>query len=245
MSTINTKEDEKVESAPMTRLSALPEFALQDSMVQRHADKQGNVDIGGMATEAALTRRNYKMLVKAFIAAVFLIFLLVLSTFGVSLAAAILAKDTEVNSSTGVLMVKGASGDGSIVKTKEAVYERKISNVGDIPFRDLRRMKKLILNEGGGDTGVQFEVKGVSKSSDGRVILIVEGGTIMYDGDGIVDATGIAKTVLLSRLGMDWLDVADGDNFRRALEGTDNDVTLENEGDCTDVSGLNFPICAN
>ena len=65
-------------------------------------------------------------------------------------------------------------------------------------------------------------MKGVLKSADGNVTLVVEGGgTIVFDSEGIVDATGIAKTLLASYLQTenktDSLDIADGDNFRRAL----------------------------
>ena len=213
---VDVKKDIAKVEASFSRLSAA---ARRDTLVQKHTDKQGNVDMEGVATEVAFTRKNYKMLVKALVVSVLLLFLLVLSTFGVSLAAAILAKDTQVDYNSGALMVKNGSDDNTVVKTQEALVDVEDPSIADMSFQELQKMKQILVYGDNGNTGVQFDVKGVSKTAGGRVALLVEGGgTIVYDATGIVNATGIAKT-FFEMLEMDSQDTVDDDNSRRWLGG--------------------------
>jgi len=88
---------------------------------------------------------------------------------------------------------------GSIVQIPSNIE----TQIFDMTNQELLAMKELILMDG----AIQFNVKGYSKSHSGdKVIMIVEGGTITFDEEGILDATDTAKMLLDNALPkpIDW-----------------------------------------
>jgi len=125
--------------------------------------------------------------------------LLIGAMFGVSIAAARLAKDTRVGAN-GMLEDKHS---GSVMKTGEALFEDK-TNILDMDASQLMNVKKVILLDG----EMQFDVMGYAKSSAGdQVMMIVQGGTVTFDKEGISNATDSAK--LLIDLALDTTDSDD------------------------------------
>jgi len=127
---------------------------------------------------------------------------LVAALFGASIAAARLAKDTEMDPITGVMYAKGDAH--SIMKTKEAIFIHQ-ENIALMTNDELNGLKAIIMTSG----DVKFQVKGYSRSgttgstgmnmNDGnnnQVMVVVEGGTITYDSQGIMDASGDAERLL-------------------------------------------------
>merc|ERR1712238_398551 len=118
-----------------------------------------------------------------------------LGTFGVSMAAARLAKDTTVDAATGNLQVKGSSKDGppQVVHTSPVSYDFQGLNIVAMDNHQLGSLTTLQLSEG----DVEFVVRGFARSVLNQTVLIfVEDGTILYDATGLVSATGTVDTAL-------------------------------------------------
>jgi len=121
----------------------------------------------------------------------FAVFLAV-TLFATSITAARLAKDTNMDPVSGIMY---ATGDAhSVMKTEEA-ESRSNTGIAGMTNEQLDILKAIL--PGTGD--VKFQVKGYARRGtiDGnQVILLVEGGTITYDSQGIRDASGYAKNLL-------------------------------------------------
>jgi len=124
---------------------------------------------------------------------------LVAALFGASIAAARLAKDTEMDPITGVMYAKGAA-HSVIMKTSPATFIHQ-ENIALMTNEELDGLKAIIMTSG----DVKFQVKGYSRSgttdmndngNDNQVMVVVEGGTITYDSQGIMDASGDAERLL-------------------------------------------------
>merc|ERR1719157_497905 len=117
---------------------------------------------------------------------------LVAALFGASIAAARLAKDTEVDPLSGIAYAKGSAH--SIMKTEEAKFVHDI-RVAKLSNKELDGLKGIIMTSG----DVKFQVKGYARSgtiNGNQVMILVEGGTITYDTEGIMDASGDAERLL-------------------------------------------------
>jgi hypothetical protein len=121
--------------------------------------------------------------------------LLVGCVFGATIAAARLAKDTQVDQSNGIMYAKGSH---ETMKTEDVMIYSNTTNIVDMSNDDLNYLKVILLT--GGD--VKFQIKGYARSmdtdtnDDPQVKLLVEGGTITYDNAGIASATGDAQELL-------------------------------------------------
>ncbi|OEU18068.1 hypothetical protein FRACYDRAFT_238501 [Fragilariopsis cylindrus CCMP1102] len=117
--------------------------------------------------------------------------------FGATIAAARLAKDTEVDSASGIMYAKGSH---KTMKTEDVmIYSSATNTIIDMSNDELNVLKVILLTDG----NVKFQIKGYARSmntdnddDDQRVKLLVEGGTITYDNAGIVSATGDAQELL-------------------------------------------------
>jgi len=140
--------------------------------------------------------------------------LLVACIFGASMTAARLSQEVHVNAANGFAYVKGS---GEVMKTERAmVWEQ--GGIAELPTKTLNRLAEIVLAEG----DVRFKIKGSARSRDplnDSVILLVEGGTLTWDRvEGLVDATGHAKTLLENTFGKDAFEVdvhVDGTNNSR------------------------------
>lgn len=135
--------------------------------------------------------------------------LLVGSTIGASVAAARASSDTAVDEG-GVLHAKGT---GAVVKTQEALDWPEEPNLLGMSTRELVGLRDLVLFDG----NVHFRIKGFTRApSRDRVTLLVEGGTVSFNEDGIVDETG---TVVDSFSTVISLGGEAGDESQRKLGG--------------------------
>merc|ERR1711937_289951 len=118
-----------------------------------------------------------------------------------------MGKDTEVDRNNGFAYLKGTH---NVMKTSEAL-EWVDQEIGQLSNDDLSNLTDLYFSEG----DISFVVKGHARDIQGETVqILVEGGTITYDKDGIIDATGDAKLLLERRYGSD-LFVAGSDGNRR------------------------------
>lgn len=138
--------------------------------------------------------------------------LLAAAVLGISIAAAHLSKDTNVDSG-GVLHDKRT---GSVIKTSEALEWTPDRNVADMTNRELQNVKSIVLLDG----DLHFQVKGFARvpskaDGDKKIILLVEGGSVTYDKDGMADATGDALALVNAAFGLPEDIGTDGSSGRK------------------------------
>jgi len=116
--------------------------------------------------------------------------LLIAAIFGVSIAAAHLSNDTKTDSN-GDLLDKAT---GNVVATTEATeWLDSDTTVVNMTDHQLTNINKIVLLEG----AAQIDVRGYAKNPSGdQVMIVTEGGSITFDKDGVVDATGIVDVML-------------------------------------------------
>jgi len=141
------------------------------------------------------SRSSNQQLRRIIIILVIFTFLLVGAMFGVSIAAARLAQDVSIDSS-GVFRAKHT---GSVVSTKEAIKWSDKTLIAEMNPQELANLKTLVFLNG----DLQFDVKGYARTTDNtQVIILVEGGTMTWDKEGIVSATGNALDLLVIGFGV-------------------------------------------
>jgi len=185
------------------RVSTLPN-EMRDDVNQLKLDVDGDGAIDAKELEVLIqrlltTKDDNKSLKKLVTYMGIFGILLTCIIFGVSIAAARLAKDTTVDPLTGIMSPKGS--DKSIHTSAVSYYLDNMDVVG-MENDQLSALTDIIF----GDGSVEFTVKGYSRSLvKKQVTFLVEGGTVLYDEEGYVSATGIAETLLA------FADHSDGD----------------------------------
>lgn len=116
---------------------------------------------------------------------------LIACIFAASITAARQAQDINVSQEDGFAYIKGSNFD--VMKTSEAMIFEEGVAIGKMDNEQLRNIKEMILKNG----DLRFVVKGHARDElNDSVLLLVEGGTIAYDTNGIVGSTGNTKILL-------------------------------------------------
>ena len=140
------------------------------------------------------TKKNIKSLRKVTIVLAIYGIFLTFTIFGVSIAAARLAKDTTVDAATGNLQVKG-SKYGQLIHTSPVSYDHQDFNIAALNNNELSGVTKIKLRDG----DVEFAVKGFARSLiNETVVIFVEGGSFVFDMIGLKNVTGDEITRLFS-----------------------------------------------
>jgi len=183
---MSTNEDIRISKLPVTIREAAKGFD-DDGDGLLDADEIAHV-IGDL-TEKSKTNKLLQKIVAAFVIATFL---LIGCIFGASITAARLAQEISIDHKTGFAYVKGSSTD--VMKTAQALVE-KTTSIGGLSGKELVNLQEIVFK--GED--LRFVVKGHSRNAENdTVILLVEGGAITFDANGIVNATGYASILLLN-----------------------------------------------
>jgi hypothetical protein len=175
------------------RISSLPQ-SLRETVATLKLDQDGDGALDeeevAMAVDSLASKIKHNAGLKKMVwgLAAFS-FLLIGCVFGATIAAARLAKDTEVDPISGIMFTKG--GNQEVLRTEGVIIYSIAATVADMSNSELDTLKDVQLS--GGD--IKFQIKGYARSID-LVKLLVEGGTITYDITGIVNATGDAKDLL-------------------------------------------------
>jgi len=128
--------------------------------------------------------------------------------FATSIGAARLAMDTTVDAETGIMYSHtggGGAAHSSVMKVDGAEFRRNIG-IADMTNAQLNILKAILP----GTSDVKFQVKGYARGSvddenNNEVKLLVEGGTITYDSQGIIkEASGNAEKLLTFAYGDDF-----------------------------------------
>ena len=202
------------------RVTSLPEEIRETARKLDYNDtgELGSVEIRQAFGDLHNTKKKNKNLKYMIIFFVLITILLTGAVFGASITAARLAKDTEVDHTNGFSYLKGTH---DVMKTGEAKVPMD-SNCGQLSNDELTRLTDLVFSEG----DISFKVKGHARDIPGETVqILVEGGTILYDQDGIIDATGDAKLLLERRYGQD-IFVKGSDGNRRLQAGSNPPPTF-------------------
>ena len=160
------------------------------------ADKDGNIAADAPLRELVYAKNQSKIAFKALACTGGVAVPLIGSMFVAGFAAARIAKDTVVDQATGIATVKG--GSGTVMKTSEATELWKGVHPGMMNSKSLSLLKTVDFASNGGSAS--FQVKGFSTVSDENMIL-VEGGNLIYDSDGLSGANGNALAILKNAFG--------------------------------------------
>jgi len=86
-----------------------------------------------------------------------------------------------------------AKGSATPIQTEPVAIRNNGVMINKMPTYDLDVLREISLDNG----SIKFQVKGYAKSLENKqVTLIVEGGSLLYDDEGLVAATGMAETML-------------------------------------------------
>merc|ERR1719464_340255 len=183
------------------RLSA---HGLQDtSLMGMVGTESGEIDFDKLVDVAKKSREWNKFLWKMVVLLLVFGFFSILAVFGVSIAAAVIAKDTKIDASTGFMYAKAGGDDGgfSILKTAEAMTALMNVDVHGLPAADLPDLESVKFM----DVALSFNVKGFARGEDVTVLLI-EGGTLTFDETGLTGTTGDGPSVLFNAVDVDPVD---------------------------------------
>lgn len=186
------------------RVSSLP-LALQQEVHKMGLDVDGDGtldthEIIAVVNNLATTSKENDNMKKIILVLVIFAVLLVCCVFGATITAARLSKETSIDVMTGAMYAKGTT---TSMKTSEFVEYTPNTVIATMTNEELDELKYFYL---GDDLSMKFFVKGYTRPSspqndgvsgdDAVVVLLVEGGVIFFDSDGIRDATGDAKMLL-------------------------------------------------
>merc|ERR1712194_637630 len=132
--------------------------------------------------------------------------LLISCTVASPIAAVRLVNDTEIDPVSGIMYVKQGRGGNAaahrsrtIMKTEAVEIYSNATIVANMSNDELDILKAILPGNNG---NVKFQVKGYARNrnngttNDEEIMVLVEGGTVTYDREGITDATGNAKVLL-------------------------------------------------
>jgi len=184
------------------RLSSFP--LMKKSMKGKlDTNEDGNLDVTAAVNTLMSKHNQNKTLTNVIICLSIGGLVLIAALFGVSIAAAYVAKDVSIDPVTGFVTAKGGA---VMMKTTEATILNHDANFVTMSPEELQGVERIVGSEG----EFSFDVKGYSRKRISMygvlddldvVTFLVEGGTLTYDTDGFVNATGAA--VLLLELGDD------------------------------------------
>merc|ERR1711935_843884 len=165
------------------------------SIADQLGTKSGDLDVEKAVDLLLETRKSNKLLTKVIIGLIVYSILLTAAIFGVSIAAAEIAKDTTIDPVTGFVHAKNGN---AIMKTVEATEYDKPDSIHGLSDEDLARLLTVNFHDG----ALMFQVKGFS-STEEKTMLLVEGGVLTFDDNEIVDVAGDHVNLLVEAFGIE------------------------------------------
>lgn len=201
------------------RMSALPENIRETALnIGLDRNQDGDISVGEIAfalRDLENKRKSNSWMKKTVLGFIVLIVAMVVCIFAASLTAARLSKDFDVSPATGLALAKNAE-EPTVMKTHSATVRREGLSIAELSNKELGLLEEVVLEDG----DLRFVVKGYSRDpfdAEKKVILLIEGGTVTYDEEGILEATGNAKLALEAVYGLDAFD-EEGRRGRRLVD---------------------------
>jgi len=173
---MSTKEEISVRR----RVSALD---VTPSVARMITDETGNLDEKKAVAELSQTRTQNKNLWFYGSILVGMVFVLIAANIGTSLAIARLTRQLNVDPVTGMATISGS--DDVVMKTSAAIYKDKDISFHTVSVDYLSALKTIEFNDG----NISFDVKGYARMST-ETIFLVQGGSLIFDIDGLKNVTG-------------------------------------------------------
>ena len=167
------------------------------SIANQLGTSTGHLDVEKAVDALLETRESNKFLTKVIIGLVVYSFLLTATIFGVSIAAAEIAKDTKIDPSTGFVYAKHGQ-DSPIMRTAEAIVSNKPNSIHGLTTGDLADLLTVAFQDG----SIMFHVKGFS-STEEKTMLLVEGGALTFNDTGLVDVIGDSVSLIFDAFSVD------------------------------------------
>jgi hypothetical protein len=201
------------------RMSALPEDIRETAMnIGLDRNQDGDLSVGEIAfalRDLENKRKSNSWMKKTVLGFIVLLVAMVVCIFAASLTAARLSKDFDVSPATGLALAKNAK-EPTVMKTHSARVRKEGLSIAELSNKELGLLEEVVLEDG----DLRFVVKGYSRDpfdAEKKVILLIEGGTVTYDEEGILEATGNAKLALEAVYGLDAFD-DEGRRGRRLVD---------------------------
>jgi len=193
-STIESKSARDTREHPTN--SRVSSFGVRQSVAGMIGDSEGNLDEKKTVAALSQTHNANKYLWTGSFVLIGVVLLLIAANIGISVVVARLTRQFNVDPVTGMASIPGS--DDVVMKTSEARYKEEDFNFHNVPIDHLSAVKTVEFNDG----HISFDVKGFARMSN-ETILIVEGGTLMFDVNGFKNITGDGLTRLFSSIGED------------------------------------------
>jgi len=166
-------------------------FDVSPSVRNFIADSDGNLDEKKAVAALSQTREQNKHLWTGSFVLAGVVFILIAANIGVSVAVARLTRQLNVDPVTGMTTIPGS--DDLIMKTSTALFQKDDINLHSMSTEYLSTLETVDFENG----NLSFDVKGYARMSD-ETILLVEGGSLIFDSDGLKDVTGDAPTQMMN-----------------------------------------------
>ena len=177
-------------SNKQTRVSTLN---VRPSVAGIIADSDGNLDEKKAVAALSQIRETNKYMWIACFVLIGVVLVLIAANIGISVAVARLTRQLNVNPVTGMATIPGS--DDVVMKTSIARYTYEDVSFHSVPIDFLSVLKKVEFNDG----NLSFDVKGYARMSN-ETIFLVEGGSLIFDMNGLKNITGDELTHLFSSL---------------------------------------------
>jgi len=178
------------ESKPNKQIRAST-FDVSPSVRRFIADSEGNLDEKAAVAALSQTHNTNKYLWTGSCVLIGVVFLLIAANIGISVAVARLTRQLNVDPVTGMAIIPGS--DNVVMKTSTALYIDEDVSVHTVSVDFLLALKTIELNDG----NISFDVKGFARMSD-ETIFLVEGGSLIFDINGLKNVTGDEPTRMFS-----------------------------------------------
>jgi len=180
-------------SNKQTRVSTLN---VRQSLAGMIGDSEGNLDEKKTVAALSQTHNTNKYLWTGSFVLIGVVCVLIAANIGTSWAVARLTRQLIVDPVTGMATIPGS--DNVVMKTSEARYKEEDFSFHNAPIDYLSAVKTVEFSDG----NLSFHVKGYARMSN-ETILLVEGGSLVFDVNGFKNITGDELTRLFSSIGKD------------------------------------------
>jgi len=176
-----------------TRVSTLN---VRPSVAGIIADSDGNLDEKKAVAALSQTHKQNKHMWIACFVLIGVVLILIAANIGTSVAVARLTRQLNVDPVTGMATIAGS--DDVVMKTSIAVYKEDDISFHNVPIDYLSAVKTVEFKDG----DISLDVKGFARMTN-ETILLVEGGSFVFDVNGFKNITGDGLTRLFSYIGED------------------------------------------
>jgi len=188
--------------------SRVSSFDVRPSVVGMIGDSEGNLDEKKTVAALSQTHNTNKYLRTGVFVLTGVVFVLIAANIGISVAVAYLTRQLIVDPVTGMATIAGS--DDIVMKTSEAVFKAKDTSLHTVPIDSLSAVKTVEFKDG----DISLDVKGFARMTN-ETILLVEGGSFVFDVNGFKNITGDGLTRLFSSINDD-MESSDLDGRRLA-----------------------------